>query len=82
VKEFLSREGLPFTARNVDEDPGAYDELIARGFRAVPVTVIGDTVLKGYDPSLLAAAVAALKLSKLSKSSAPATEPERDPPAG
>jgi len=59
VKEFLSREGVPFTAHNVDEDERAYDELIARGFRTIPITVIGDRVLTGYDPGALAAAVSA-----------------------
>jgi hypothetical protein len=39
VKELLSREGVPFTAYNVDEDEHAYDELIARGWRTVPVTI-------------------------------------------
>ena len=61
MKEFLSREGVPFTALNVDEDAAAYDELIARGFRTVPVTIIGDRILRGYDPSALAAAVASLR---------------------
>ena len=41
MKELLSQEGLPFTAHNVDEDDRAYDELIARGWRTVPVTVFG-----------------------------------------
>ena len=50
-------------ARNVDEDEGAYDELLARGLRAVPVTIIGDRVLKGYDPEALAAAIRAWRLS-------------------
>jgi glutaredoxin len=59
VKEFLSREEVPFTAYNVDEDDRAYDDLVARGFRTVPVTIIGDRALKGYDPETLAAAVAA-----------------------
>ena len=54
----LSREGLPFTAHNVDEDEGAYDELIARGWRTVPVTVFGDQVVKGYDVPALTAAIA------------------------
>ena len=49
MKELLSREGARFTARNVDEDEAAYDELLARGFRTVPVTIIGDTVIRGYD---------------------------------
>lgn len=50
---------MPFTAHNVDEDDKAYDELIARGWRTIPVTVIGDTVLKGFDAVALTAAVAA-----------------------
>jgi glutaredoxin-like protein NrdH len=59
VKEFLSREGLPFTAHNVDEDDRAYDELIARGWRTIPVTVYGDQVVKGYDVPALMSAIAA-----------------------
>jgi len=57
VKEFLSRQGVAFTAKNVDEDERAYDELIARGFRTVPVTVRGDRVVKGFDPGALDALV-------------------------
>ena len=36
MKEFLSREGVPFDARNVEEDAGAYDELIALGLTVTP----------------------------------------------
>jgi glutaredoxin len=49
VKEFLSRAGVVFTALNVDEDDRAYDALITRGFRTVPVTVIGVRAVQGYD---------------------------------
>jgi glutaredoxin-like protein NrdH len=58
VKELLSREGVPFTAYNIDEDERAYDELLARGWRTVPVTVIGERVLKGFNPVELASAIA------------------------
>jgi glutaredoxin len=58
VKEFLSREGVAFTARNVDEDDRAYDELLARGFRTIPVTMIGDRAIRGYDPAALKSALA------------------------
>ena len=58
MKELLSREGVPFTAYNVDEDEGAYDDLVARGWRTVPVTIIGDRVLKGFNPVELADAIA------------------------
>ena len=44
---------------NVDEDERAYDALIARGLRTVPVTIIGDRVVRGYDPAALAQALAA-----------------------
>jgi glutaredoxin len=58
VKALLSREGVPFTAYNVDEDGRAYDELIARGFRAVPLTVIGGETIRGFDEAALMAAIA------------------------
>ena len=58
MKEFLSQAGVPFTAYNVDEDQGAYDDLIARGWRTIPVTIIGERVLKGFDAAALTAAVA------------------------
>jgi glutaredoxin len=58
VKEFLSQAAVPFTAHNVDEDDRAYDELIALGYRTIPVTVFGDHVVKGYDVSALTEAVA------------------------
>jgi len=60
VKELLSREGVAFTARNVNEDDRAYDELIARGFRTVPVTVIGERAIRGFDPAAIRAALAEL----------------------
>ena len=59
MKEFLSQAGVPFTVRNIEEDDAAYDDLIALGFRTVPVTVIGDAVVKGFDVPALEAAIAA-----------------------
>ena len=58
MKELLSREGVPFTAYNVDEDEGAYNDLLARGWRTVPVTIVGERVLKGFNPVELADAIA------------------------
>jgi hypothetical protein len=59
VKELLSQAAVPFTAHNVDEDEAAYDALIARGWRTVPVTVFGDQVVKGFDVVALQRLVAA-----------------------
>ena len=58
MKELLSRKGVPFTAYNVDEDERAYDELLARGWRTVPVTIIGERILKGFNPVELEGAIA------------------------
>ena len=58
MKEFLSRGGYVFTAKNVEEDNSAYDELIALGFQSVPVTRIGGRLVKGFDPGKLAEALA------------------------
>ena len=59
VKEFLSREGHEYVARNIDDDDAAYDELMALGARSVPTTVIGDQVITGFDQPRLRAALAA-----------------------
>ena len=56
MKELLSREGHPYTLKDVEEDHDAYSELLALGFRAVPVTIIDGQGIKGFDePRLLAA---------------------------
>ena len=59
VKEFLSREGHPFDVKNIEEDDAAYDELMKLGARSVPVTVIGDTVVTGFDQARLCEALTA-----------------------
>jgi hypothetical protein len=57
VKEFLSRAGRTFIERSVDEDDTAYDDLLALGYRTVPVTVIGSTIIPGFDAEALLAAL-------------------------
>ena len=61
MKEFLSHAGVEFTAYNVDEDERAYDALVARGLRTVPVTIAGERVVRGFDVPALEALVAAVK---------------------
>jgi hypothetical protein len=57
VKAWLSQAGIAFTTRNVELDLDAYHELIARGFRTVPVTVIGEgdaaVSITGYNETAL-----------------------------
>ena len=58
MKELLSREAVSFDVKNVDEDDRAYDDLLALGFRTVPVTVVGSRIVKGFDQAALIAALA------------------------
>ena len=48
-KEFLSHKGIPFTDRNIRQDPAALVELQRLGARATPVTIIGGEVVIGFD---------------------------------
>jgi hypothetical protein len=75
VKEFLSRANHSFTERNVDEDPSAYDDLVRRGWLTVPMTVVGDEAIRGYDAAKLGAA-----LAKLESADRPAASEDRDEP--
>lgn len=47
--EFLSQRGIPFTAKNIRQDPGALEELIALGSRSTPTTVIDGETIIGFD---------------------------------
>jgi glutaredoxin len=59
VKEFLSREGHSFESKNIEDDDAAYDELMKLGARSVPVTLIDDHMITGFDPARLRAALTA-----------------------
>ena len=59
MKEFLSREQQAFTVRNVEDDDTAYEELMAMGFRVVPVTIINGRAIKGFDEPALREALRA-----------------------
>ena len=57
MKEFLSRNGLEFTVKNVDDDTDAFNEMVALGLMTIPVTVVGDIVVRGYDEKRLRVAL-------------------------
>ena len=61
MKEFLSQAGIRYELRDVETDLGAYRELIARGFRSVPVTFVGENpgvAIRGFDQDALTKALA------------------------
>jgi glutaredoxin len=58
VREFLSDRQVPFTERNIRQDPQAKAELLdLTGKLVVPVVVAGDQRVVGYDPEWLEALV-------------------------
>jgi glutaredoxin len=58
VKEFLRLRGKEFFERNVSVDMQGREELLELGFDATPVTVIGDSVVEGFDVDKIDAALA------------------------
>lgn len=53
AKEFLTRNGVEFTERNVSEDEEAREELLAMGYRAAPVIKVDNQTMLGFDAEKL-----------------------------
>ena len=56
--EYLSQKGIPYTEKNVSRDPEAVQELIDMGLRSLPVILIGEERLRGFNPVAIDAALA------------------------
>ncbi len=56
--EYLSQKGVPYTEKNVALDPEAVQELVSMGLRSLPVIVIGEERLNGFNPVAIDAALA------------------------
>lgn len=48
---------MPFTEKNVRNDPAARQELLAMGFTSVPLLLIGARRLTGFNPAEIEAAL-------------------------
>ena len=80
MKEFLSQRGIPWTEKMVDRDRAAAIEMIRRsGQQGVPVTVIGDNVVVGFDRPRLERIVASMAASVGQAKSAPRASNGRKP---
>jgi len=53
VKQFLTAKGVPFTIRDIAEDEQAMRELERLGVAQVPVIVVDDQVIMGFDRTKL-----------------------------
>lgn len=51
-KQWLDSLGVAYVSRDIEEDQGAQDELLAKldgNFQGVPTTIIGDDIIIGFD---------------------------------
>jgi glutaredoxin 3 len=48
AKEFLTAHNVSFVEKSLATDPSAQDELVAMGFRAVPVIRVGNETMLGF----------------------------------
>jgi glutaredoxin-like protein NrdH len=53
VKKMLTEEGLDFEVRDITQNEEYQKEVEKYGFLGVPVTVIGDRAVKGFNPELI-----------------------------
>ncbi len=53
AKNFLSENGFKYSEKNVNTDPDARKELIALGYRGVPLLIIGNEKIVGFDEEKL-----------------------------
>ena len=53
VKEYLSQKRVQFEERDITKHPSAISELQKLGFMTTPVTIIGDSVIVGFDVTKL-----------------------------
>ncbi|NLP17992.1 MAG: glutaredoxin family protein [Firmicutes bacterium] len=61
VKEYLEENDVDFSVIDVTVDQEAREEFIRKGYRGVPVTVIGTEEITGFDVSRLEKALAELQ---------------------
>lgn len=67
LKKWLTAEGVPFTSKDVENDPGAGAEVAAKLKKAgmqtggVPVTDVAGTIIKGFDRRAIEQALQAVR---------------------
>lgn len=55
AKAYLKEQGVPFTEKHADTDPVAQQELGRMKAKGVPVIVVGDEIIMGFDQHRLEA---------------------------
>ncbi len=53
LKEYLKDKEIAYTEKNISTDSQARNELISRGYRGVPIVLVGDETIVGFDQAKL-----------------------------
>lgn len=53
AKDFLKEKNVDFEEKNVTQSADARNELVGKGYRGVPVIVVGDEEIVGFDKNRL-----------------------------
>lgn len=53
AKKYLDGKGVSFVERNVSSDPNARKELVAKGYRGVPVIIVDGEEIVGFNKDKL-----------------------------
>ncbi|MFM1653397.1 glutaredoxin family protein [Brevibacillus sp. B_LB10_24] len=62
LKTYLTEQNIPFEERNIDENPAYHEELSRLGIMSVPLTLIGEKQILGFNPNRIKKALAALEV--------------------
>ncbi len=49
LKEYLRERHVSYTEKNISTDMGARRELVSKGYMGVPVVLVGDETIVGFD---------------------------------
>lgn len=55
AKEFLDQNNIPYTEHNISKDKEARTYLMKKGYMSVPVIIVGDQEMVGFDRNGLSA---------------------------
>lgn len=53
AKDYLKENGYEYEEKNVSTDPQAKKELMAMGYMGVPIIMVDDTVIEGFNKAKL-----------------------------
>ena len=53
AKQYLSEKGVDYTEKNVNTDPQARKELIQKGYMGVPVIIVDEEEMVGFNKARL-----------------------------